>query len=937
MKRVHPLTLFALLVLLYSCSPHSNAPVVKESPHPGMIKVNSLGVSFQQGWNDTLATMDERPGMLSSFTYDYWIDTVDVTQLRYFTLTGKRPVSDTSSYGIGNNYPVYNVTWFDAVLFCNARSKAENLDTVYTYSGNPVYSNGSVTSLTGLGYDLTRDGYRLPTEAEWEFAARDGSSNLPFQTSADSLLALSCAWFSGNSLNSTHPVAAKARNQLGLYDMAGNVFQWTNDWKTNYTGTPISNSLGGAQPDGSYEKVIKGGAYNYGLMNLRPSCRAATYPTELSTACAYMGFRCARGPILQGHYIGIENQNIASNPVSVVIGQDSLLSYTESVEAKLVFVDVTGSNRRLFLVDFGATIPTPEEFSDDDTVYAPVISPNGKFVAYCNRDVGSYGPARIIIRSLDSLKSPKVRLAADSAYCPRWWINPATGDTCIVYTNSAIEDDNASWNSTITFSQKVQGGNPVNGPQVVISNGSFHDGISVNGQYALTSYPQLLLKNNVTGQQSQLFISPNNGKPAGGSTQACNGSISPDPSGNPHCLFLDFGSPTPSTITGCSYGIHQYLFISSVADSITNFINCPTGENSWDHPKWTNVVQFAVACGVLSTGLHNVVYLVDLAGRDAMQLITGVDIEQPYLWINQVADNFALDSLGQYDNPSAQFVNEAGTKLLWFWQQYDSVQVICLGSSEMLHGIDPVTVAAATGYRAYNMATDGGDFQLQKAFLLNYILNHCPNLKCVLSSLDAGWLDDTVGPWNEGNNFKLTVGYNYDKSHQFWPSVSANFVKSISQIPFPCNNCFQSQLLGYYPCECSGWDNPPAFFDTLTWSVNGPLCQKNLSEISSIADTLGSHGITWIVINFPVDPAYKNTSVCGPTGPVWQTEHDLFQILSADTSTNKFFHFYDANLDGNHDYGDSDAYLDGNSDHLCSVGAEKLTGRVDSIIHLYVH
>ena len=108
-------------------------------------------------------------------------------------------------------------------------------------------------------------------------------------------------------------------------------------------------------------------------------------------------------------------------------------------EMKIVFVNVTGNNRTLCYVDFSRTFPAPWEYLDDRNVYLPTISPDGRYVAYCSNDVGQSGPSKITIRSLDSLGSPRVTLAPDTAYAPRWWVNPA-GDTCIVYTNSACDN-----------------------------------------------------------------------------------------------------------------------------------------------------------------------------------------------------------------------------------------------------------------------------------------------------------------------------------------------------------------------------------------------------------------------------------------------------------------------------------------------------------------
>jgi hypothetical protein len=100
-----------------------------------------------------------------------------------------------------------------------------------------------------------------------------------------------------------------------------------------------------------------------------------------------------------------------------------------------------------------------------------------------------------------------------------------------------------------------------------------------------------------------------------------------------------------------------------------------------------------------------------------------------------------------------------------------------------------------------------------------------------------------------------------------------------------------------------------------------------------MADTLRTKGIHWIMINFPVSPYYRGDSCYSVHGPSWGTAHDILDYLRDLDSQNQFFTFYDAHNDGNHDYSDADAFYE---DHLSEQGAEKLTPRVDSIIHTLI-
>jgi uncharacterized protein (TIGR02171 family) len=918
------------IISIITCSPLSTDRDRDSLAHPGMALMRSAGKTIQQGWDDPSAVSDEKPGMLSSLSYNYWIDTTEVTQTHYFDLMGTQPVPFSSAYGAGDNYPIYNVSWFDAVLYCNARSRSEGLDSVYGYSGRKKSPDGRVYELTGLSTDFSRDGYRLPTETEWEYAAREGSSTIPFCKASDSVYACSSAWFAMNSMGRSHPVASLKKNAVGLYDMAGNVFEWTNDWKGLYNGKSIVNSLGTFQPDNDYEKVIKGGSYNYPLPYLRPSRRSATYSTILSSANEYVGFRCARGIIPDGNYIGMAVSDFKPNPVSISISGSDLRSFVGTTESKIVFVNVSGLNRTLCCVNFSRTFPYVQEYLDDKCVYMPTISPDGRYAAYCSRNQGVSGRSSITIRSLDSLGTSRVQLESDSAYMPQWWVDQAKGDTCIVYTNSAESNGSPSWKMTRTFSQRMSAGRPAGTREELVPDGSYHDGLSTDGQFIVTSYTRLMMKNLAINGEKQLFTAPGNGKVIGGSDQACNASISPDSEKNNRCLFLDFGSPGVNTVTGCSYGIHQYLFVTSFSDSILNYIRCPSNKESWDYPKWSNRGRFAIACGRNQGGQADAVYAVDLINRSYRQVVTGAELQHPYFWIGAVAaDPFgiAVDSLGVYNDPPSDGSQACmATKILTFWRIFDSLEIAALGSSQVFFGLD---VQQFVGFKSYNFAAPGGDLPGQKNIILHYVIPHCSKIKAICSSLDIGWLGNFEGNYSWKNGIGSSKGFTYDSCHDFWNNGSLEiFRNNIRYVPFPAGDTVH---LGCNFLPSNGWGAvPPPCSGSLLWTFSDSNCQQNLAAIHLIADSLRLKGIHWIIINFPVSPNYKNSASYSTFGPSWQTAREIVEDLRELDSANLFFHLYDANKDGDHDYGDFEAY---NENHLSAAGGAKLSLRVDSLIN----
>ena len=267
--------LLLVLAIVAGCRRPKDTPsipeVIKTKTGIEMVKISG-------GWFDMgskRGEADESPAH-KVWVDSFMMDKYELTQEQYVKLVGTNP-----STFRGASRPVDTITWTDAALYCNLRSRAESLQ--------PCYDEESET----WECSFQANGYRLPTEAEWEYACRAGTST-KYSFGNDVRKLKAYAWFTGNSVKKTHQVGQKKPNRWGLYDMYGNVAEWCNDVYDiyYYKRSQPKNPRGSKEGD---IKVLRGGGWQDSAESLRSSWRAGENFSFVD-ACIMdsLGFRCVR-------------------------------------------------------------------------------------------------------------------------------------------------------------------------------------------------------------------------------------------------------------------------------------------------------------------------------------------------------------------------------------------------------------------------------------------------------------------------------------------------------------------------------------------------------------------------------------------------------------------------------------------------------------------
>ncbi|MCB9641214.1 MAG: formylglycine-generating enzyme family protein [Myxococcales bacterium] len=225
------------------------------------------------------APFDEKPQRDVLIRRGFWVMETPVTQGLYEVIMGENPSHFTE---MGWNAPVEQVNWFDAALFANRLSALEGLEPSFVGEGEELRGVGD-----GAGDYVGSEGWRLLTEAEWEYVCRAGSKRMRYGKPHD------IAWFNENAHGGTHLVGEKEANRWGVKDMLGNVWEWCYDW---YSGSHVGLSLDGLNADPvmarvQTERVRRGGSWYNHANNMRCSFRFWQEPMKRDNA---VGFRLLR-------------------------------------------------------------------------------------------------------------------------------------------------------------------------------------------------------------------------------------------------------------------------------------------------------------------------------------------------------------------------------------------------------------------------------------------------------------------------------------------------------------------------------------------------------------------------------------------------------------------------------------------------------------------
>ncbi|MCQ2235327.1 MAG: TIGR02171 family protein [Paludibacteraceae bacterium] len=763
-----------------------------------VIQKGSKLVSLTDASDETGVTMKVK------LDYDFYIGRTEVTRGQYAALMGG-DVSDEEK-----NLPQVEVNFYDAVLYANALSKQDGLDSVYTYTKSVFAPSGSCVFLEGLVTHYEKRGYRLPTEAEWVYVAKR-------------FWDIDNSWNAENSYSKLHEVCSFPgpgdtnvnieENLDVVCNITGNVAEWVDGWLADFRDTTLTNYVGASAPNSLKENMIKGGNYRLSPNDINVNTRRDVYPIAMNSSAEYVGFRLALGVIDNPLWLDPTGR-VNSVKVNIVATTESVLGALNAKRTKVKLVFRNDANGNLSFIDYNTNSSRVIEIEQDVDAFHPDVSPDGNYVAFSTQVEGLSGKSKVYVCRLDSMCSGKTELPVESAAIPRFRVLES-GDTVLVYVSDAGDNrDSLTWSGYSTWYVPFAGGK-FGIPQQLLKgsfNGGTTDGFAVTGSTLL----RVATWDDLDKIEYDVWY---NGE------QACNVSLASD--GSYRTLFLDFAGSTGRKFVGEKYGIHQRILVSNREGQLIGSVASPKGY-AYDHTEWVSGMNFAVATLTDINGSHKKIVLVDIESGSLVELVQSDELWHPVLWVehsmpivakssssSEFAEEKSSDSRDDESSSSAENVDvlsssgiavysssselsaasssseelemssssvdseevnsssseyslvldldSAGIyaysytglkdfivryKMELLWQFADSANVVVIGSSRPLDAVFPTELSS--NFIGVNLGIASCTIHMSKDLFVKYVLPHYKKMKYLVVSLDLDfwWKKSTASDDN---------------------------------------------------------------------------------------------------------------------------------------------------------------------------------------------
>ena len=962
--------LFFVLMTLGACSSDSAHPIGQNSSGENFVEIEGMrhlsGGTVTIGSNDKSFKASEKPAMKVELDYEFYMDIHEVTCSDYAKVAEK---ADLKTFGKcpNDSLPLVDVTYYDAILYANAKSKLGNYDTAYSYSNASFDNDGHCTNLEGLSFDPEAKAFRLPTEAEWVFAATRA-----WDTSK--------SWNSENSGFKLQPVCGMGIDSAGFCDMFGNAMEWVNDWMGIFRDTTVTNYVGAPDGGNLAERIVKGGSYNFSAKDFSPYSRGDVYAVTSATRAEYVGFRLAFGNIPNALWMS-DNGKIADNFLRPLVHAETIKKQTGSYSVRLVFRNDINGN--IAYLDYQNDPPTIKEITQGIDAYHPEISPDGKWIAFCTGVEGLNRPSTIYVQSVDISSANRVKLNVESAAIPRWKILD-NGDTVIVYVSDAGNNkDETTFKSASTW--QVPFMNKKFGTPQKLFDGAYHGGISEDNTLAVTG--SRLLRARIAKQGSTLS---QNAEDViwYDSAQACNVSLVQD--GTKRTAFLDFAGAPGKKFVGKNYATHERILIADSIGKLIQTIKAPSG-STFDHTEWATDGSRSLIIATLANtnGAHTKIALVNPSDSSVIGLVEGDELWHPSLWIKRKAVKHSSSSSISSSSSSAPSVSSSSSssvpkissssssssipgissssseienassssigtisfeldpdsagiyyvsygpnrdadqwryKMEFLWQYKDKANLIVLGSSRGYNGVNPLLFNESIF--ALNLAVSKNFMPGTDYFFNNYILPHMKNLKYIVLTVDNDLWHTTESFFT--SEYKSYPGYVYDANHNFWKD---GVPEDLAELTYESLGNYKGQTLrstrGFYGVTSTSWGNPKIETDSNWLASKRDIYYQNFEKLKDMIQKCHERNIILIGVITPRNPKYKDTGSFGSHGLLRSEAPALIQEIADLSETYPNFILMDENKMGDHDYTEDMAF---DMDHLNQLGAKHLTERLDSLL-----